>query len=69
MDLDVCEVDAIDICEYKKCLLALVLLRSMGDSQFILDVTDYGYRIPFHCIPPVSFSISNISRHWRIPIL
>lgn len=34
-------------------VLALMLLRSMGGSRFILDVIDYGYRIPFHCIPPL----------------
>ena len=50
-------------------VLALMLLRSIGGSQLILDVIDYNYRIPFHCIPPVSFSSNNISPHWRIPIL
>ena len=50
-------------------VLALILLRSMGRSQFILDVIDYRYRIPFHCIPPVSFSINTICPHWRIPVL
>lgn len=50
-------------------VLALMLLRSIGGSQLILDVIDYNCRIPFHCIPPVSFSSNNISPHWRIPIL
>ena len=50
-------------------VLALMLLRSIGGSQLILDVIDYNYRIPFHCIPPISFSSNNISPHWRIPIL
>ena len=50
-------------------VLALMLLRSMDGSQFILDVNDYGYRIPLHCLPPVSFSSNNISLYWRIPIL
>lgn len=31
--------------------------RSIGNSQFILDV----YRIPFHSCPPVSFSSNNKS--------
>ena len=30
--------------------------RSIGASQFILDVIEHGYRIPFHSTPPVSFS-------------
>ena len=30
--------------------------RSIGPSQFILDVTDEGYRIPFYSTPPPSFS-------------
>lgn len=50
-------------------VLALMLLRSTGGSQFILDAIDCGYRIPFHCIPPVSFSSNNIGPHWHIPIL
>ena len=33
--------------------------RSIGASQFILDVIDQGYRIPFHSSPPVSFSSNN----------
>ena len=35
--------------------------RSRGASQFILDVIEYGYRIPFHSTPPVSFSSYNKS--------
>lgn len=27
--------------------------RSIGASQFILDVIDAGYRIPFHSTPPL----------------
>ena len=34
---------------------------SIGASQFILDVIDQGYRIPFHSSPPVSFSSNNKS--------
>ena len=29
--------------------------RSIGTSQFILDVIDEGYRIPFFSTPPPSF--------------
>lgn len=29
--------------------------RSIGSSQFILDVIDEGYRIPFYSTPPPSF--------------
>ena len=35
--------------------------RSIGASQFILDVIEHGYRIPFHSTPPVSFSSNNKS--------
>ena len=35
--------------------------RSIGASQFILDVIEHGYRIPFHSTPPVSFSSYNKS--------
>lgn len=35
--------------------------RSIGASQFILDVIEQGYRIPFHSSPPVSFSSNNKS--------
>ena len=35
--------------------------RSIGDCQFILDVIEHGYRIPFHFTPPVSFSSYNKS--------
>ena len=35
--------------------------RSRGASQFILDVIEHGYRIPFHSTPPVSFSSNNKS--------
>ena len=35
--------------------------RSIGASQFILDVIEHGYRIPFHSTPPVSFSNNNKS--------
>ena len=35
--------------------------RSIGASQFILDVIEHGYRIPFHSAPPVSFSSNNKS--------
>ena len=35
--------------------------RSIGASQFILDVIEHGYRIPFHFTPPVSFSSYNNS--------
>ena len=35
--------------------------RSIGASQFILDVIEQGYRIPFHSSPPVSFSRNNKS--------
>ena len=35
--------------------------RSIGTSQFILDVIDKGYRIPFHSTPPPSFSRNNKS--------
>ena len=34
--------------------------RSIGTSQFILDVIDEGYRIPFYSTPP-SFSRNNKS--------
>ena len=30
--------------------------RSIGDSQFILDVIEHGHRIPFHSTPPVNKS-------------
>ncbi|CAH3154321.1 unnamed protein product, partial [Porites lobata] len=33
--------------------------RSIGASQFILDVIEHGYRIPFHSTPPVSFCSNN----------
>ena len=35
--------------------------RSIGASQFIVDVIEHGYRIPFHSTPPVSFSSNNKS--------
>ena len=35
--------------------------RSIGSSQFILDVIDEGYRIPFYSTPPPSFSRNNKS--------
>jgi len=35
--------------------------RSIGASQFILDVIDNGYRIPFHYTPPPSFLRNNKS--------
>ena len=35
--------------------------RSIGSSQFILDVINEGYRIPFHSTPPPSFSRNNNS--------
>ena len=35
--------------------------RSIGSSQFILDVIDEGYRIPFYSTPPPSFSWNNKS--------
>ena len=35
--------------------------KSIGASQYILDVIDSGYRIPFHSTPPVSFSNNNKS--------
>jgi hypothetical protein len=35
--------------------------HSIGTSQFILDVIDEGYRIPFHSTPPPSFSRNNKS--------
>ena len=37
------------------------LWRSIGTSQFILDVIDEGYRIPFYSTPPPSYSRNNIS--------
>ena len=44
--------------------------RSIGTSQFILDVIEHGYRIPVHSTPPVSFSSNNRSDQlWRILIL
>ena len=33
--------------------------RSIGASQFILDVIEHGYRIPFPSTAPVSFSTNN----------
>lgn len=35
--------------------------RSTGASQFILDVIQQGYRIPFHSKPPSSFAKNNTS--------
>ena len=35
--------------------------RSIGTSQFILDVIDEGYRIPFYSTPPPSFWQNNKS--------
>jgi len=35
--------------------------RSIGAGQFILDVIDNGYRIPFHSTPPPSFPSNNKS--------
>ena len=35
--------------------------KSIGASQYILDVIDSGFRIPFHSTPPVSFSNNNKS--------
>ena len=35
--------------------------RSVGTSQFILDVINEGYCIPFHSTPPPSFSQNNKS--------
>ena len=39
----------------------LQVWRSIGTSQFILDVIDEGYRIPFYYTPPPSFSRYNKS--------
>ena len=50
-------------------VVVLMLLRSIGGSQFILDVIDYGYCIPFHCTPgPLLVFLLTISQHRRIPI-
>ena len=60
----------IDFCEYEQGVNSNIVVaarlqshtqfwRSMGASQIILDVIDKGYRIPFHSIPPVSFSSNN----------
>ena len=65
-------VEDLDYCEYEQGINPNIVVagrlkchaqfwRSIGASQFILDVIDQGYRIPFHSTPPVSFSSNNKS--------
>ena len=60
--------DDFDFCEYEQGRSSSIVVasrlkshiqfwRSIGASQFILDVIEHGYRIPFHSIPPVSFLV------------
>ena len=64
--------DDFDFCEYEQGRSSSIVVagrlkshiqfwRSIGASQFILDVIEHGYRIPFHSIPLVSFSSNNKS--------
>ena len=65
-------VEDLDYCEYEQGINPNIVVagrlkchaqfwRSIGASQFILDVIDRGYRIPFHSPPPVSFTSNNKS--------
>ena len=56
--------DDFDFCEYEtgrsssivvagRLISHIQFWRSIGASQFILDVIEHGYRFPFHSIPPV----------------
>ena len=62
--------DDFDFCEYEQGRSSSIVVagrlkshiqfwHSIGASQFILDVIEHGYRIPFHSLPPVSFSSNN----------
>ena len=64
--------DDCDLFEYEQGLSSTIVVagrlkshiqfwRSIGATQFILDVIEHGYRIPFHSTPPVSFSSNNKS--------
>ena len=60
-----------DFCEYEQGRSSSIVVAGRLKShihfwrsiagQFILDVIEHGYRIPFHSIPPVSFSSNNKS--------